>query len=46
MDWEFGVSRCKLFHIELHIEGIKNKALLYSRGDCVQYPGMNHNGEE
>ena len=28
MEWEFGVSRCKL----LYIEWINNKALLYNRG--------------
>ena len=42
MDWEFGVSRCKL----LHIEWINNKALLYSTGNCIQYPAINHNGKE
>ena len=34
MDWEFGVSRCKL----LHIEWINNKILLYSTGNYIQYP--------
>ena len=29
MDWEFGVSRCKL----LHIEWMDNKVLLYSPGN-------------
>ena len=42
MDWEFGVSRCKL----LHIEWINNKVLLYSTGNYIQYPGVNHNGKE
>ena len=32
MNWEFGISRCEL----LHIEGI-NKALLDSTGNCIQY---------
>ena len=41
-DWEFGVSRCKL----LHIGWIKNKALHYSTGNNIQYPGINHNGKE
>ena len=41
-DWEFGVSRCKL----LHIGWIKNKVLLYSTGKYIQYPVINHNGEE
>ena len=31
MDWEFGVSRCKL----LHIEWINNKVLLYGTGNYV-----------
>ena len=29
MDWEFGVGRCKL----LHLEWITNKVLLYSTGN-------------
>ena len=33
MDWEFGVSRYRL----LHIEWIDNKVLLYSTGNCAQY---------
>ena len=33
MDWEFGVSRCKL----LHIEWINNKDLLYNTGNYTQY---------
>ena len=32
MDWEFGVSRCKLFHLEW----ISNEVLLYSTGDYIQ----------
>ena len=31
MDWEFGVSRCKL----LHLEWISNEILLYSTGNYV-----------
>ena len=42
MNWEFGVSRCKL----LHIEWINNKVLLYNTGNYIQYPGINHNGKE
>ena len=42
MDWEFGISRCKLFYIER----IKNKALLCSIGNYIQYPVINHNGKE
>ena len=32
MDWEFGVSRCQL----LHLEWISNEVLLYSTGNYVQ----------
>ena len=38
---EFGVGRCKL----LHLEWINNKVLLYSTGNYVQYPVINHNGK-
>ena len=41
MDWEFGTSRCKL----LYIEWINNKVLLYSIGNSIQYPVINHNGK-
>ena len=30
-DWEFGVSRCKV----LHLEWISNEILLYSTGNCI-----------
>ena len=42
MDWTFGISRCKL----LYIECINNKVLLYSTGNYIQYPVINHNGKE
>ena len=42
MDWEFGMSRCKL----LYIGRINNKVLLYSPGNYTQYPVINHNGKE
>ena len=42
-NWEFGISRCKLF---LYIEWINNKVLLYSTGNYIQYPVINHNGKE
>ena len=32
MDGEFGVSRCKL----LHLEWVRNEVLLYSTGNYVQ----------
>ena len=42
MEWEFGVSRCKL----LHTGWINNKVLLYSTGCYIQYPMINHHGPE
>ena len=42
MEWEFGVSRYKL----LYIEWINNKVLLYSIGNYIQCPVINHNGRE
>ena len=41
-DWESGVGRCKL----LHIEWMDNKVLLYSTGNYSQHPVINHNGKE
>ena len=41
-NWESGISRCKL----LYIEWINNKVLLYSTGNYIQSPGINHNGKE
>ena len=41
-DWELGISRYKL----LYIGWINNKVLLYSTGNCIQYPVINHNGKE
>ena len=40
MDWEFGVSRCKL----LHLEWISNEVLLYSTGNAIQSLGIEHDG--
>ena len=42
MNWEFGISRCKL----LYIEWTNNKVLLYSTGNYIQYPVINHNGKK
>ena len=42
MDWDSGVGRCKL----LHIEWINNKVLTYSTGNYIQYPVINHNEKE
>ena len=41
MDQEFGAGRCKL----LCIGWINNKVLLYSTGNYIQYPIINHNGK-
>ena len=42
MDWEFGISRCKL----VYIEWTNNKVLLYSTGKYIQYSVINHNRKE
>ena len=42
MDWEFGVSKCKL----LHLEWINNKVQLYGTGKLIQSPGIEHDGKE
>ena len=42
MEWEFGISRCKL----IYRGWINNKNLLYSPGNYIQYPVINHNGKE
>ena len=41
MDWEFGISKCQL----LYREQINNKVLLYSTGNYIQNPVINHNGK-
>ena len=41
-DWEFEISRCKLFYIGW----INNKVLLYITRKYIQYPVINHNGKE
>ena len=41
IDWEFGISRCKLLY--QYIEWKNNKVLLYSTGKYIQYPVINHN---
>ena len=40
-DCQLGISRRKL----LYIEWINNKVLLYSTGNYIQYPGINHSGK-
>ena len=42
IEWEVGVSGCKL----LYIEWINNKVLLYSTENYIQYPMINHSGKE
>ena len=41
MDWDFRVGRCKL----LYIGWMDNQVSLYSTGNYIQYPVMNHNGK-
>jgi len=38
----FGISRCKL----AYIEWMNRKVLLYSTGNDIQYPVINHRGKE
>ena len=41
-DWQFRVSRCKLLHLEwINIL----KVLLYSTGNYIQSPGIDHDGK-
>ena len=42
MDWEFGVSRCKL----LYTDWINNKGILYSTESYIQYSEINPNEKE
>ena len=42
MEWEFGISKCKL----LYIEWINNKVLLFGTENHIRYPMTNHNGKE
>ena len=42
VDREFGVSRCKL----LHLERKSSEVLLYSTGHCVQSLGIDNDGKE
>ena len=39
VDWEFGISRYKL----LHIEWMSIKLLPYSTGNAIQHPVILHN---
>ena len=40
MDRECGVGRCKL----VHLKWISNEVLLYSKGNCIQSLGLEHDG--
>ena len=40
MNWESGVNRCKL----LHLEWLSNEILLYSTGNYIQSLVMEHDG--
>ena len=42
VDWKFGICKCKL----LYVEWINNKAALYSMGNNIQHPVINHTGKE
>ena len=42
MDLEFVVSRCQL----IYTGWINNKVLLYSTGNYIQSPVINHNGKK
>ena len=42
IDWEFGIKRSKL----LYTGWTNNKVLLYSTGNYIQYPIINHNVKE
>ena len=41
MEWEVGVSRCKL----LHTKGINNMVLLHSTENYSLYPIINYDGK-
>ena len=46
MDWEFGLADANYFiYIYIYIKHINNKVLLYSTGNYIQSPGVNHNGK-
>ena len=40
MEWKFAVSRCK----PVYMEWINSEILLYSTKIYIQYPVINHNG--
>ena len=42
VEGEFGISRDKLLYFRMD----KQQVLLYSTGNYIQYPGINHNEKE
>ena len=42
MDWEFGISRCKL----LHLQWISPEVLLHSTENYIQSLGTEHDGRQ
>ena len=36
----------KLKHLEIHLEWINDKILMYSTGNYTEYPVISHNGKE
>ena len=42
MNWNLGVSRCKL----VHLEWISNEVLPYSTGNYIQSLGIEHDGRQ
>ena len=42
MDWEFGVRKCPV----LHLEWISSEILLYSTGNYIQSLVMEHDGRQ
>ena len=43
---ESWIGNLGLADANLYIEWINNKVLLYSTGNYIQYPAINHNGKE
>ena len=40
--WELGISSCNL----VYTGWINKNILLYSTGNCIEYPAVNHDGRE
>jgi len=41
-----GLGLCTGKYALLHLEWINNKVLMYSTGNYIEYPMINHNGKE